>query len=54
MPTLAIGGDDMLSGQIVAEINDREFDPLTGALEDARLRHARVLSMFDRALSNAA
>lgn len=49
-----IGGDDMLPGQIVAELNDRDYDPLTGELESAHLRHARVLSMFDHALANPA
>lgn len=49
-----IGGDDMLSGQIVAELNDRDYDPLTGELENPHLRHARVLSMFDHALANPA
>lgn len=49
-----IGGDDMLPGQIVAELNDRDYDPLTGELESAHLRHARVLSMFDHALADPA
>lgn len=51
LPTL---DPDALPGQRVAELNDRDHNPLTGALECAHDRRARVLSMFDRALANPA
>ena len=50
----SIGGGDMLPGQIVAELNDRNCAPVTYEFEHHHHRHARVLSMFDRALAHAA
>jgi hypothetical protein len=44
----AIGGDDMVPGQIVAELNDRDFDPLTGELEDAHLRERHIQALGSR------